>query len=69
MFWWLTIGFIVVWVIAVIIEIVWFSTPDEEEEDGTAPAMGPSEAVPDGCKASCSCNHESGLPLNANVAK
>lgn len=32
LFWWLTIGFAVVWVIAVVIEVVWFWGPDEEPE-------------------------------------
>lgn len=32
-FWWLTIGFTVVWVIAVVIEVIWFWGPSEEEEE------------------------------------
>ncbi|NLS98138.1 MAG: hypothetical protein GXX96_38905 [Planctomycetaceae bacterium] len=32
LFWWLTIGFAVVWAIAVVIEVVWFWGPDEEPE-------------------------------------
>jgi flagellar basal body-associated protein FliL len=32
LFWWLIIGFTVVWIIAVVIEVIWFGGPAEESE-------------------------------------
>jgi hypothetical protein len=32
LFWWLTIGFTVVWAIAIVVEVIWYSGPSEEEE-------------------------------------
>ena len=46
LFWWLTIGFAVVWVIAVAIEVIWFWGPVEDEEITSEAASEKTELEP-----------------------
>jgi len=32
LFWWLTIGFTVVWAIAIVVEVLWYWGPSEDED-------------------------------------
>ena len=47
LFWWLMIGFLVLWAIAVAIEVIWFWGPDDEPDKSELPVSSVSTADPE----------------------